>query len=57
MSIVGKAVSASGPIMRVLIGAGAFTLLIFGLKQKREQGSGGTTGRRPSAKEKDAGAS
>jgi hypothetical protein len=34
MSIFKKAVSASGPIMRVLIGAGAFALLIFGPKEK-----------------------
>jgi len=34
MSLLKKAVSASGPILRVLIGAGAFALLIFGLKQK-----------------------
>jgi len=34
MGILKKAVSASGPIMRVLIGAGAFALLIFGLKEK-----------------------
>ena len=34
MGILKKAVSASGPIMRVLIGGGAFALLIFGLKEK-----------------------
>jgi hypothetical protein len=34
MRIFKKAVSASGPIMRVLIGTGAFVLLVLGLKGK-----------------------
>jgi len=34
MSILKKAVSAWGPVTRVLIGAGVFALLIFGLKEK-----------------------
>jgi len=39
MSILKKAVSAAGPLMRVLIGAGAVVLLIFGLKEKPGKGS------------------
>ncbi len=40
MSIFKKAVSASGPVMRVLIGAGAFVLLILGLKEKSGKDAG-----------------
>lgn len=39
MGILKKAVSASGPIVRVLIGAGAFALLIAGLIKKPEKGA------------------
>ncbi len=54
MSIVTKAFSASGPIMRLLIGAGAFALLIVGLKQRKKHGRGSP--QRPSTKGEDAGA-
>lgn len=39
MSILKKVASVSGPVMRVLMGAGAFALLVIGIKNK--------TGRKP----------
>jgi len=53
MSFLKKAVSASGPIMRVLIGAGAFALLIFGLKQKPKKGTDKAGFQQPASKEED----
>jgi hypothetical protein len=34
MGVLRKAVSVSGPVIRVLLGAGALALLVFGIKRK-----------------------
>ena len=34
MSVLKKVASTAGPVMRVLIGAGAFVLLVVGLKRR-----------------------
>jgi hypothetical protein len=38
MSLLRKAASAAGSLVRVLMGAGAAVLLIFGLKEKTTRG-------------------
>ncbi len=54
MSLLKRTVSASGPILRVLIGAGAFALLIFGLKQKPKKETDKTGPQQPASKKGDS---
>jgi hypothetical protein len=54
MSILKRAISASGSLVRVLMGAGALGLLVCGLKQRMKERARGSGPRQSASKKCDS---